>query len=255
MARNPLASPDLVGFTTGSATGALVMLLVAGATSAATVAAAAVAGGALTAVFVAALALRGGLTGHRLILVGLATAAMLASVNDYLLTRADLERAQAAKVWLFGSLNGVGWAQVEPLLLCGAALVVAAALLAPRLRALELGDEVAAALGSPVRRDKLALIALAVALTGLACSVAGPIGFIALAAPQLGRRLARAPGMSLAAAAATGALLVIVADFLAQRLLSPFQIPVGLVAGAFGGLHLASLLASERRRLVCRGGL
>lgn len=251
MARNPLACPDLVGFTTGSATGALVMLLVAGATSAATVAAAAVAGGALT----AALALRGGLTGHRLILVGLATAAMLASVNDYLLTRADLERAQAAKVWLFGSLNGVGWAQVEPLLLCGAALVVAAALLAPRLRALELGDEVAAALGSPVRRDKLALIALAVALTGLACSVAGPIGFIALAAPQLGRRLARAPGMSLAAAAATGALLVIVADFLAQRLLSPFQIPVGLVAGAFGGLYLASLLASERRRLVCRGGL
>ena len=255
MARNPLASPHLVGFTTGSATGALVMLLVAGATSAATVAAAAVAGGALTAAFVAALALRGGLTGHRLILVGLATAAMLASVNDYLLTRADLERAQAAKVWLFGSLNGVGWAQVEPLLLCGAALVVAAALLAPRLRALELGDEVAAALGSPVRRDKLALIALAVALTGLACSVAGPIGFIALAAPQLGRRLARAPGMSLAAAAATGALLVIVADFLAQRLLSPFQIPVGLVAGAFGGLYLASLLASERRRLVRRGGL
>lgn len=254
MARNPLASPDLVGFTTGSATGALFMLLVAGATSSAVVAASAVAGGALAAALVAALALRNGLVGQRLILVGLAVAATLASVNDYLLTRADLERAQAAKVWLFGSLNGVGWAQVEPLLVCGAALGVAAALLAPRLKALEMGDEAAAALGASVTRDKLLLLAVAVAATGLACSVAGPVGFVALAAPQLGRRLARAPGMSLAAAAATGALMVLVADFLAQRLLSPFQIPVGLVAGAFGGLYLAGLLAMENRRFARGGG-
>lgn len=103
------------------------------------------------------------------------------------------------------------------------------------------------ALGLAVGAERLRLTLLAVALTGAASSVAGPIGFVALAAPQLGRRLARARGISLAAAAATGALLVLAADLVAQRALAPAQIPVGLVTGAFGGLYLAGLLLAERR--------
>lgn len=253
MARNPLASPDLVGFTTGSATGALTLLLVAGATSSAAIALGAVAGGCLTAAVVVGFAVGRHVGGQRLILVGIAIAAMLASVNDFLLTRADVESAQAARVWLFGSLNGVGWPQTLILVGGGALLALVAVRADAGLAALELGDDVAAALGADVAAEKRFALALAVALTGLAASVAGPVGFVALAAPQLGRRLARAPGISLAAAAATGALLVMVADLGAQRLLAPAQIPVGLVTGAFGGLYLAGLLALERRRFA-RGG-
>ena len=252
MARNPLASPDLVGFTTGSAAGALTMLLIAGATSAAAVAAGAIAGGLLTAALVMGLAFRAGAQGQRLVLIGLAIAAMLASVNDFLLTRADLERAQAARVWLFGSLNGVSWPQAATLVLGGMALAIAAFLRAPSLKALELGEETAAALGVAVGREKRIQLLLAVALTGLASSVAGPIGFVALAAPQLGRLIARAPGISLAAAAATGALMVLLADLAAQRLLAPAQVPVGLFTGAIGGAYLAGLLAFDSRRVGAR---
>lgn len=247
LARNPLASPDLIGFTTGSASGALVLLLIAGASSSPAVAAGAVAGGLVTAALVLGLAVLRGMSGQRLVLVGLAVAAMLASVNDYLLARADLEQAQSARVWLFGSLNGVGWPQAATLAAATLGLGALAVLAGPRLRTLELGEDAAVALGLAVGAERLRLTLLAVALTGAASSVAGPIGFVALAAPQLGRRLARARGISLAAAAATGALLVLAADLVAQRALAPAQIPVGLVTGAFGGLYLAGLLLAERR--------
>ena len=86
------------------------------------------------------------------------------------------------------------------------------------------------------------------ALTAVAVACAGPIGFVALAAPQMARRLVGAQGTALVASAMTGALLLSVADLLAGRLLSPFQIPVGLVTGAVGGLYLAWLLVLRGKK-------
>nr|WP_315479920.1 iron chelate uptake ABC transporter family permease subunit [uncultured Rhodoferax sp.] len=243
LSRNPLASPDIIGLTTGSATGALVVILWLG-DRALNVPLGALVGGLATVALVYLFSLQ---QGQRLVLIGLAVAAMLASVNDFLLTRAELDQALAAKMWLHGSLQGSGWLQAQRLGLGCALLLPLAWLLSPRLRLLEMGDELATSLGLHVGRSHTYLTLVAVALTALAIACAGPIGFIALAAPQLARRLCRAPGIGLWSAALVGAVLCASADLLARLLLAPFQIPVGLVTSALGGAYLTYLLAREWR--------
>src|SRR5262249_21931182 len=113
VSRNPLGSPDIVGFSTGAATGALVEILwLGGGTT--QVAVGAVVGGLGTALAVYLLAYRRGVSGYRLVLIGIGVAAMLTSINGYLLTRANLVDAQAAALWLTGSLNARSWDQVRP---------------------------------------------------------------------------------------------------------------------------------------------
>lgn len=247
LSRNPLASPDIIGFSTGSATGALAVIVLAGERSA-SLPLGALAGGAATCVLVWLFAWRRQVTGQGLILVGIAVAAMLAAVNDYLLTRADLDQALQARMWLHGSLQGAGWEQVR-LIAAGGALALPFALwLSPQLRLLEMGDDVATSLGLRVGASRAGLCLLAVALTALAIASVGPIGFIALAAPQLARRLSRAPGVGLLVSALMGAALCAAADLIARHALAPFQIPVGLVTSALGGAYLVYLLAREWRR-------
>jgi len=249
MARNPLASPDVVGFTTGAATGVLVLLLVEGFAVTASLSVGAMVGGFGTALIIYLLAMRRGVQGQRLILVGIAVGAMLAALNSYLITRAELESAQAARIWMHGSLNGVTWPQVLPLVAWSLILVPTAMALSRRLGLLEFGDDIASSLGLPVNRAKTQLIIISITLAAAAISVGGPIGFVALAAPQLARKLAGTGGITLAPSAAIGATLLLAADLLAQRLLAPFQIPVGLLTGALGGAYLLYLLSREWRRV------
>lgn len=247
VSRNPLASPDVIGFTTGSASGALVILLVAG-SSGPGVAVGALGGGLATAVVVYLCAAFRGIGGQRLVVVGIAVGAMLASVNDFLLTRADQDSAEVAKLWLFGSLNAITWPSVLPLAITLPVLSCLTVFLGRSLRLVEMGDDVAAALGVRVERTRLAALTLGIALTGAATATAGPIGFLALAAPQVAHGLTRCPGVRLVPAAAAGALLLACADLAAQRVLSPFQIPVGLVTGALGGAYLVWLLGRGQNR-------
>ncbi|SCG47054.1 iron complex transport system permease protein [Micromonospora echinaurantiaca] len=246
LVRNPLGSPDVLGFTQGASTGAL-LVVVAGGSSLA-LGAAAVAGGLVTGVLVHALAWRHGLPGFRLILVGIGVTAILTGVNGYLLTRAPLMDAARAVLWLTGSLDGRGWANALPLLVALAVLVPVVFLCCgPALRMIELGDDAASALGVPVERVRLLLLGAAVLLVSLAAAAAGPVSFVALTAPHLARRLTRAPGPSLLPAMAVGAALLVGADQVAQRAFSGHQLPVGVVTGVIGGGYLVWLLATERK--------
>jgi ABC-type enterobactin transport system, permease component len=119
-------------------------------------------------------------------------------------------------------------------------------MLTRRLRTLELGDDLAAGLGLPVKRSVNLLVAAAVLLVAIAISVAGPIGFLALIAPQLARRFWHTPGTAMWHSALMGAAILVLADFVAARALAPFQIPVGLVTGAIGGLYMLWLLNRQR---------
>lgn len=257
LARNPLGSPDIIGFNTGAATGAVLAILVAGASSAG-IAASAVAGGVVTALAVYVLAFKRGVHGYRLVLIGIGISAMLLSVNDYLLTRAKLEEAQSAALWLLGSLNGRGWEHVVPVALVLAVLVPVLLSFGRKLRLLEMGDDAASALGIPVERTRLILVVVSVAISAVAIASAGPITFVALAAPQLARQLCRSPGVGLVSSALMGAFLLTVSDLLAQRLFTLLgwlgfdvaagtQLPVGVMTGAIGGLYLAWLLTREWR--------
>lgn len=244
--RNPLGSPELIGFTQGASAGAVAGIVLAGATGAA-LAGSALAGGVLTAVLVYLAAFRRGLLGTRLVLVGIGIGAMLNAVTWWLLTRAELTQAQVASAWLVGSLNARSWDHV---VLVGVVLLLlapAAAVAARWMRVVELGEDAAAALGLPVRRAQLLLVALGVALCAVGVAVAGPVPFIALVAPQVARRLVRGAGLGLVPAGLAGAVLLLAADVVAQRAL-PVPLPVGVATGVVGGAYLAWLLTREGRR-------
>jgi iron complex transport system permease protein len=244
--RNPLGSPDIIGFVQGASAGAVLEIVVLGGGTFA-IAAGATVGGVGTAVVVYLLALRGGASGYRLILIGIGISAMLVAVTDYLLTRSTLEEAQAANVWLTGSLNGRGWEHVRPIAAVLVVLAPVVALLTRELRMLELGDDAARALGVGVERARLALVLVAVALTAVATASAGPVVFVALAAPQIARRLTRAGGPGVACAALMGAVLLLGADCAGQRIPGETQLPVGVLTGVLGGVYLSWLLVREWR--------
>ncbi|WP_163551523.1 FecCD family ABC transporter permease [Candidatus Frankia alpina] len=243
---NLLGSPDILGFTFGSATGALVVLLVLRG-NAAPASLGAVVGGLLTGVLVYALSRRHGLAGQRLVLIGIAVGALLAAVNSYLITRATLAGAVAAQVWLIGSLNSWGWEQVWPLAVALVVLVPVALYHGRRLAYLEMGRETAQTLGVDVERTRVMLLAVGAVLAATATAAAGPVGFVALTAPPLARRLTAAAAPPLVTTALAGAALVAVSDLAAQRLSAPVQLPVGVATGAIGGVYLAVLLVRQRR--------
>lgn len=244
--RNPLGSPELIGFTQGAAAGAVAGIVLAGATGAA-IAGSALAGGIVTAVLVYLLAFRRGMLGTRLVLVGIGVGAMLNAVTWWLLTRAELTEAQVASAWLVGSLNARSWEHVVVLGVVLALLAPACVVAARWMGVIDLGDDTAAALGLPVRRAQLGLVALGVALCSVGVAVAGPVPFIALVAPQVARRVVRRPGLGLGSSALAGAALLLSADVIAQRAL-PVPLPVGVATGVVGGLYLAWLLTREGRR-------
>lgn len=244
---NPLGSPDIIGFSTGSATGALLQIVVFGGDTAA-IAIGAVVGGLATATVVYALAWRGGVAGFRLVLVGIGIGAALSACNQLLVVRASLVTAQTATQWLAGSLNAVLWPRVMVLAGCLVVLYgVAVATFRPLLLA-PFGDEIGTALGVRVQRARSLAVLVGVIAVAVATATTGPIAFVALAAPHLFRRLAHTPGVGLVGPALMGALIVAVSDVLAQRLFAPTQLAVGVVTGALGGTYLVVLLATEWRR-------
>jgi iron complex transport system permease protein len=247
LTRNPLGSPDVIGFTWGASVAAVLSIVVLGGGQLAT-SGGAIAGGLVVAALVYLLALKDGDTGSRLILIGIGMSAMLAALATYVIARADLGSALAARTWLTGSLEGRGWEYAWPVAAALALVAPAVAALAPWLATLELGDDVAMGLGAPVGRARLGLLAAAVVLCGVATAATGPIAFVALAAPQLARRLTRAAGPGVLAAALMGAALLCAGDLATQRLFGSGQLPVGVTTGALGGAYLAWLLVHEWRR-------
>ncbi|WP_374684324.1 FecCD family ABC transporter permease [Streptomyces sp. ODS05-4] len=246
ISRNPLGSPDVIGFGQGSAVGALtVIVLFHGGQSA--VAAGAVVGGLVTGVLIYLLAWKRGVHGFRLVLVGIGAAAMLTAVVHYLITKADLVDATRAVLWMTGSLDGRDWTQFWPLLAMCAVLVPVVLAFGRPLRMLEMGDDSAYALGVRVERVRLTLMCAAVLLVSAATAAAGPIVFVSLSAPQLARRLTRAPGPNLAASACMGAALLLAADWTASNAFGDTELPVGVVTGVVGGVYLLALLVTERK--------
>lgn len=249
LTRNPLGSPDIIGFDAGAYTAVVITMLVLGTHAYGPIATAAITGGLLTALMVYLLSARPGVTGFRLIVVGIAVSAVLGAANAYLITRANIADAMSVGFWGAGTLARVELAAL-PLWLALAVLIgLGATWLAPSLRAIELGDDAAKALGIAVDRRRLLLIVVGVTSTAVVTAAAGPIGFVALAAPQLARRLLRSPGVTLAGSAAMGAALLSAAQLsstIAGVVARP--VPVGLITVCVGGLYLIWLLLREGRR-------
>lgn len=241
--RNPLASPDVVGVTAGASTAAVAVVVLGWDVP---LSLAALAGGLVTAILVGLVAWQGGLTGPRLVLVGIAVSACATALTSYLLVRGDTTDAQRATIWLTGSLNGRGVEHAWPLVVALLVLGPLVLLLGRALQALRLGDDLARSLGFRVGPVRVALLAAAVGLAGVATASAGPVAFVALVSPQIAVRLAATPGVPLLGSAAVGAALVVTADLLARTVLTS-ELPVGAVTAVLGAPVLLVLLRRASR--------
>ncbi|MEV8604197.1 iron chelate uptake ABC transporter family permease subunit [Streptomyces griseoviridis] len=244
--RNPLGSPDVIGVGPGAGAGAalVALFLPAGVP----VVLGALAGACVAVLLVYVSTGTGFRNPGRLVVAGIAVAAMATALTQYVVYAVERDQATVLSAYLNGSLTARSWDDALVIWLVLLVTAPAAVLLARPLALSEMGDTAAEALGVSPRRTRGRAVLLSVVLSAGAVAAAGPVAFIALTAPQIARRLTGATGPHLALSALTGALLLPLADLAAQR--SPYlsDLPVGIWTLGIGGLYLGSLLVREWRK-------
>jgi iron complex transport system permease protein len=245
MLRNPLASPDIIGITSGASAAAVFAIIVLS-LSGPIVSIVAIIAGLVVALLIYLLAARNGVAGTRLILVGIGVAAMVHSITAYILSTAPAWNLQEALRWLTGSLNGAQLSDSAYLLL---ALVLFGGLLFARHRDLETlrhGDDTAAALGVRIARTRIIVVIAAVGMIASVTAVTGPIAFVSFLSGPIAARVMGAGASLLLPAALIGAVLTLAGDYVGQFLL-PGRYPVGVVTGALGAPYLLYLIIRINR--------
>lgn len=243
--RNPLASPNIIGISSGSSAAAVFCILVLH-TSGTVVSVAAVIAGLATTALIYALSNASSFSGGRLILIGIGMQAMLGALVSYLLLNASSYDVPAALRWLSGSLNGIRLSDTPVLILSVALLSPVILLLGSRLRILELGEQSATALGVNTNKTRVALVLSAVCLIALATATTGPIAFVSFLAGPIAKRLVGAGFSSELPAGLMGAVLVLGADLLGQFAFGT-RFPVGVITGILGAPFLLFLLIRMNR--------
>lgn len=242
---NPLASPDVIGVNMG-ATAAAVTVIVLGIPGV-LVSLGAFAGAVATAILLVLLAWRRTLGADRLVLVGIGLHTALYALKTFLIVRFPDDIVQAAVRWTIGTLYGHTWTDVVVAAGAVAVLLPAGLLLVRTIRILELGDDLAAGLGLKVQRGRLLVLAVAVGLAAVAVALTGPLYFVALAVPFAVRALTGPlTPMTLALTGATGGLLLLGADVIAQHAL-PTAVPVGVITASAGAPLFFALLWRHNR--------
>lgn len=246
MLRNPLASPDIIGVSSG-ATAAAVFAIIMLHMDGTSVAFFSIAVGLLVALAVYGLSYRNGASGARLILVGIGVSAMIESFIVYLLSQAQAWDRQEAMRWLSGSVNSAQIHQALPLII---SLLIFGGFLLSRsrdLEALRMGDDTAHALGVRVGMTRIIIIVSAVGLIAVGVAITGPIAFVAFLSGPIAARLVKNNGSLLIPSGLVGACLVMGGDYIGQFLL-PSRYPVGVITGALGAPYLIYLIIRVNRK-------
>ncbi|MFD7068615.1 FecCD family ABC transporter permease [Streptomyces sp. NPDC059913] len=246
--RNPLGSPDVIGLASGAGAGAAISALFL--PDSVPVALGALLGAVLAMALVYVSTGTGFRDPARLVIAGIGVAAIGTAITQYVVYAMERDRAAVLTAYVNGSLSARSWTDAATIGLVLLAVAPCAALVSRRLDIGEMGDDIAHALGARPRTTKTVAVVLAIVLSAGAVSVAGPIAFVALTAPQIARRITRLPGPHLTLSALTGAVLLVLADLCAQQ--SPLfdNLPVGIYTMAVGGVYLGWLLVREWRRGV-----
>ncbi|WP_245718786.1 FecCD family ABC transporter permease [Micromonospora rhizosphaerae] len=246
VARNPLASPDVIGITQGAGFAATVALT--SGVAAVLVAPAALVGGLAAAVLLLALGARHGLAAQRFVLAGVAVAFALRALTEVVMLTADPIDGLRAQIWLIGTLAGKGWTETVWITLTLAALLPVLAWAGWALNSSALDDDTARGIGLRPTARRIGLAGTGVLVAAMVTAQVGAVDFVALVAPQVARRLVRAERPPLLCAALLGALLLVLADLAGRRLFAPTQLPAGVLTAAIGGPYLMFLLLRGRRR-------
>lgn len=256
IARNPLASPDILGITLGAGAVATAAIVLGGSAGIAGelltdsgLPFVALLGGVGTGLAVYLLSYRGGIDSFRMVLVGVGMSALAGNLTHWLMSIGDINEAGRAMVWLTGSLNARGWEHVVPVAIA-LALVIPCTLIGARvLGALQYDDDTARGLGVRLDLSRGLLLLGSIALASIATAAAGPIAFVALATPQIALRLARSPRPPLLISVVLGAALVVGSDVLARTAFGGMELPVGIVTAVLGAPYLIYLLVHRYREV------
>lgn len=244
--RNPLGSPDVVGIQSGAGAGAAAFaLLLPGAIP---VPLGAILGALVAVGAVFAATGRGFSSPSRFIIVGIGVSAMSFSFTQYVIASTSREQATVIAAYLNGSTASRSWGDALLIAIAFAVLLPLTLLLARRLQLIELGDEMADALGSRASATRVMAIMLGIALATAAVTVVGPVAFVALAAPQIARRVSRSNGPGILLAALMGAFVLAFSDLLVQHAPLGASLPVGIFTACVGGVYLGYLLVSEWKK-------
>jgi iron complex transport system permease protein len=248
--RNPLADPYLLGVSAGAGLAAVAVIVWLSSVPVAFLPWAAFGGALIAAGLIYVLAWKqGGSTPIRLILIGIALEAGIASITTIMLLFGDITQVQQAYVWLTGSVYGRNWEHVQALGGWLLVLLPAAFLMARSLNVLGLGDETARGLGMRVEPQRLLLMLISVALAAGAVAVSGTIGFVGLVAPHVTRRLVGPSHEGLLPVSALfGGALVVLADLVGRWVIAPSELPVGIVTAMIGAPYFMYLLYRSRHR-------
>lgn len=250
--RNPLASPDILGVTSGASAFALTALLAGGSAGmtlrALGVPLSAFLGGLAVSAAIWWLSRGAGLGSFQLVFAGIIINALATAYNSFLLVRADYRDVGKAQAWVTGSVGSSGWHDAIAVLIALAVVIPLLRWAAFKLEALSLGEDTAAGLGVEPRRTQLILMLMAVMLASMSVAASGPIAFVAFVAPQIGRKITHTATPPLGTAMLAGAAIVSVAD-LAVRTLVPGNLPVGIATTAIGGAVLLYTLLRATRKV------
>lgn len=253
LVRNPLASPDIVGITGGGSVGVvLFLMLFSDVNNALTVSikwmpVAAFIGAATVGLLVYLLSWKNGTSTNRLVLIGIGLSLLTNAMTTLFMVSGPIYQAAQANVWITGTVYGATWEQVRILTPVTVILLLMSIFSVRTINVQGLGDDLAIGMGSPVQRDKLLLLLLATALTGVAVAFSGAIGFVGLIAPHIARRLVGSSfGALLPVTALIGAILVMAADLIGRTLFSPLEIPAGVFTAAIGAPYFIYLLYKTR---------
>ncbi|MBE0403653.1 FecCD family ABC transporter permease [Halomonas citrativorans] len=245
LARNRLATPGIIGIDNGAT--AFAVASVVGMSVSLAPSAMALTGAATAAVITFGLAAGSGTQGYRFIVAGIGVGAIFGAITQLMLARVAIDTANAAYPWTVGSLNARSGGSVQ-LLGIGLALgFVAALVLARSLTVLRFSDATASGLGINTTVRRIQILLLSVALTALAVAVAGPVGMVGLIGPEIARALSTPRHVPVVAATLAGALVMVLADLAGRTLLSPIELPVGIVTAIIGGPWLLWILMRPKR--------
>ncbi|HGM5485123.1 TPA: Fe(3+)-hydroxamate ABC transporter permease FhuB [Serratia marcescens] len=242
---NPMASPEVLGISSGAAFGVVMMLFVVPGDAFVWLLPAGSLGAAATLLIIMIAAGRGGFSTERMLLAGIALSTAFTTVIFLLLASGD-PRMGGLLTWLSGSTYSVEPAQALRTALVAAGLMVLAPLCRRWLAILPLGGATARSVGIALTPARLTILLLAATLTAMATLTVGPLSFVGLMAPHMARMLGfRRALPQMVIAALLGGLLMVFADWCGRMLLFPYQIPAGLLATFIGAPYFVYLLRKQ----------
>lgn len=251
MLRNPLASPDIIGISSGCSVSAVFCILVLH-ISGGIVSIISVVCGLLISLIIYMLSRGTGFSGGRLILIGIGVQAITNAMVSYMILKSTQYDVPSALRWLSGSLNGMNMKDVPIILSVLVIFGGISILLTKYIQILELGDELATTLGININILRVVLIVCSVVLIAFATAITGPIAFVSLLAGPIAIKLTGSSSTNAFSAALVGAILVLAGDIIAQFAFTT-RFPVGVITGMIGAPYMMILLIYANKRVKYNG--